>query len=253
MKFDREWLQTNVRLALPTIAALAIGTSACFAQSAPEVGDLDSLLAAKDWNKLGAALSSPDRDEKKSLEWLDAKLLSSGLYFVSWLYARELWSDANQATVGTLQRDMRLTAGAVTLYTAAVILVDGSKCEDQTAPAHRMDQLFQARAGTLAFMKQQQPANKQTAIDFAVALEAKTAAARGSDDLVCRDGMAQMRAGLERGIQHPVPNAPGAVGKTVAVEAPSDWRPTILPEQNYIPKQEIARAKLRAMLANLVM
>ena len=100
-------------------------------------------------------------------------------------------------------------------------------------------------------MKQQQPANKQKAIDFAVALEAKTAAARGSDDLVCRDGMAQMRAELERGnnMRSRTECAGSAWVKTVAVEAPSDWRPTILPEQNYIPKQEVARAKLKAMLA----
>jgi hypothetical protein len=253
MRLDRHRPKTAVRLVLPTIGTLAIATHACFAQSAPGEGDLDSLLAAKDWNKLSTALSRPDRDEKKSLDWMKAKLLSGGWYLVSVLYARDLWSISTQARVDDPEKDLRLTAGMVALYSAAVILVDGSKCDDQTAPAHRMDQLLQARAATLTFMKQQPPATKQKAIELAVALEAKTAAARGSDDLLCRDGMAQIRAGLERGTQHPVPTAPGAVGKSVAVEAPPDWRPTILPEQDYVPKQEAARAKLKATLAQFVM
>jgi hypothetical protein len=253
MKFDRHTVQASARLAASIATALMIGTHGCFAQPAPGDGDLDSLLAAKDWNKLATALSRPDRDEKVSLDWMKAKLLSGGWYLVSVLYARDLWSIGTQTKVDDPQKDLRLTAGMVTLYTAAVILVDGSKCDDQTAPAHRMDQLLQARAATLAFMKEQPPATKQKAIELAVALEAKTAAARGSDDLVCRDGMAQIRAGLERGTQHPVPTAPGAVGKSVAVEAPPDWRPTILSEQDYAPKQEAVRAKLKPTLAQFVM
>ena len=200
-----------------------------------------------------AALSRPDRDEEKSLEWMDAKLQSGGWYLISVLYARDLWSIGNKAKVDDPQKDLRLTAGIVTLYTAAIILIDGLKCEDETAPGHRIEQLVFPRAATLSFMKQQPEANKQKAIELAVALEAKTAAARGSDDLVCRDGMAQMRAGLERGTQHAVPTEPGHVGKSVAVEAPPDWRPTILPEADYIPKQEATRAKLKAMLAEFVM
>jgi hypothetical protein len=253
MTFDRERLRTNARPALTMIAALVFTTSACLAQSAWDVGDLDPLLAAKDWNKLGAALSSPARYENKAIDWLDARLKSEGYFFVGWLYARELWSDSNHAATDALQRDLRLTAGAVTLYTAAVILVDGAKCEDQTAPVHRMDQLFQARGVTLAFMKQQLGTDKQRAIDFAVALEAKTASARGSDDLVCRDGMAQMRAGFDHGTLHQVPTAPGAFGKTVEVEAPPDWRPTVLAEADYRPKQEAVRANLSATLAKLIM
>lgn len=253
MKLDRHTVQASARLMASIVTALMIGTHGCFAQSAPGDGNLDALLAAKDWNKLGAALSRPDRDEKTSLDWMKAKLLSGGWYFVSVLYSRDLWSIGALAKVDDPQKDLRLTAGMVTLYTAAVILVDGSKCEDRTAPAHRMDQLFQARVATLAFMKRQPPVNKQKAIELAVALEAKTAAARGSDDLVCRDGMAEMRAGLERGTQHTVPTAPGAFGKSVAVEAPPDWHPTILPEQDYVPKQEAARAKLKTTLANFVM
>jgi hypothetical protein len=253
MKFDRHTVQASARLAASIATALLIGTLGSFAQSAPGDGDLDSLLAAKDWNKLGAALSRPGRDERRSLDWMKAKLLSGGWYLVSVLYERDLWVIGNQAKVDDPQKDLRLTAGMVTLYSAAVILVDGAKCEDQTAPAHRMDQLLQARGATLAFMKQQSLATRQKAIELATALEAKTAAARGSDDLVCRDGMAQMRAGLERGTQHKVPTAPGAVGKTIAVEAPPDWRPTILPEQDYLPKEEAARATLKATLAKFVM
>jgi hypothetical protein len=219
VKFDRHTVQASTRLAASIVTALVIGIHACFAQSAPDEGDLDSLLAAKDWNKLRASLSRPDRDVRESLDWMKAKLLSDGWYLVSVLLARDLWSIGAQAKVDDPEKDLRLTAGFVTLYTAAVILVDGSKCEDQTAPALRMDQLLQARAAALAFMKQQLPANKQKAIELAVALEATTAAARGSDDLVCRDGMAQMRAGLERGTQHTVPSAPGVFGKSVAVEA----------------------------------
>ena len=249
MKFDREWLQTNVRLALPTIAALAIGTSACFAQSAPEVGDLNSLLAAKDWNKLGAALSSPDRDEKKSLEWLDAKLLSGGLYFVSWLYARELWSDANQATVDDFSEGYA---------------IDRRSCH----PLHGCGHLggwLQMRGSNCS-----RPSNGSIISGAEQGLsrihEAAAASQQADSDRFC--GRVGGKDGCRTRIRRSrLPRRHGANARrtrtrdttprtecagsrrpsTVAVEAPSDWRPTILPEQNYIPEQGIARAKLRAM------
>ena len=101
-------------------------------------------------------------------------------------------------------------------------------------------------------MKEQKPDLKAKIVELAIGLERTTAPLRKDDDLVCRDGMAQMKASLEKGTQQEVPNTTGHYGKTIAVTPPPDWTPTFVPPSVYRPMQERARAGMRESLLSLV-
>jgi hypothetical protein len=104
----------------------------------------------------------------------------------------------------------------------------------------------------LAFLKQQQPDVKSKIIDTAIALEQKTAPLRKDDDLICRDGLDQMRASLEHGTQQEVSTPEGHIGKTIAVTPPADWAPKFVASDVYRPLQDKARAEMRERLLKLV-
>jgi hypothetical protein len=221
--------------------------------SLPSDAELDALVAARNWNALGTALSQPSNPEfARKLSWLSSRLEAGGGLMLGILYARDLWGAGQALHVDDPAKDMRLSAGLISLYTYELIVIDGAKCEDRTAPAHRVDQLFMSRAATLAFLKKQSPELKAKIVDRALALEAGTAKLRQDDDLICRDGMDQMKAGLERGQQHDVATPPGQIGRTVAVEPPADWVPKFVAPDVYKPLQDTTRAGMKAHLLKLL-
>jgi hypothetical protein len=248
---------------LTLVSGVVLFFSAATAQQppapAPSAGlasdtDLDALLAAQNWNELGAALSRPyTKDEiKRKLNWLKTRMENGAGFLVPLLYARDLWVLGNSLKVDDPAKDMRVSAAMISLYAYELIAIDGLKCEDSSAPSHRATQLFGARAATLAFLKQQPPDLKSKIVDIAIALEQKTAPLRKDDDLICRDGMNQMRAGLERGKQQEIPTPEGHIGKTIAVTPPADWVPKFVAPDVYRPLQDKARASMRENLLKLV-
>ena len=168
------------------------------------------------------------------------------------LYARDLWMVGKSQNLADPSKDLRLTAGMITLYTYEIIVIDGAKCEDKTAPTNRINQLFGARRETLAYLKQQSQEQKTYVVNLAVALEKKTANLRREDDLICRDGMEQYRVALERGTQREVPGPDNHVGKVVDLRPPSDWEPNFVAPGIYQPLQEKSRADMRTTLLKLV-
>jgi hypothetical protein len=176
---------------------------------------------------------------------------NGGGFFLALLYARDLWNVGDSAKIADPAKDPRLTAGLISLYAFELIVIDGTKCEDRSAPDNRLSQLLTQRAAALNFLKQQPPDIKGKIVDIAIALERKTAPLRKDDDLICRDGMDQMRAGLERGTQQEVPNTSGHVGKTIAVTPPPDWTPKFVSPDVYSPLQVKARADMRGNLLRL--
>jgi hypothetical protein len=102
----------------------------------------------------------------------------------------------------------------------------------------------------LAFLKQQPRELKSKMVDLAIGLEQKTAPLRADDDLICRGGMDQMKAGLDRHQQAPTPD--GQIGNTVAVAPPPDWSPKLVSPEIYRPVQEKARDEMRENLLKFV-
>jgi hypothetical protein len=105
----------------------------------PSDAELDALLAARKWNDLGAALSNPGSAASfsKNMEWLHTRLDAGGGLMLGLLYARDLWAAGKSLNVADPAKDVRMTAGMITLYTYEIIVIDGTKCEDKSAPGHR--------------------------------------------------------------------------------------------------------------------
>jgi hypothetical protein len=168
------------------------------------------------------------------------------------IYARDLWAIGINLKVSDPNTDMRVSAALISFYAYQITIIDGAKCEDQSALGNRVSQLLNNRAATFAFLKQQPLDLKMKVVEVAIALERKTAPLRKDDDLICRGGMAEMKASLERGTQKEVPNTTGHYGKTIAVTPPPDWTPKFVPPSVYRPMQDKARASMRESLLNLV-
>jgi hypothetical protein len=256
MRFCHSLLITALTLAglLPLSAANAQPQATPTIQPMPSGAELDALWTARKWNDLGAALSHPDSAASftRSMDWLHTRLDAGGGLLLGLLYARDLWLVGESQNVTDPAKDLRMTAAMITLYTYEIIVIDGAKCEDKSAPGHRVEQLLTARRETLAYLRQQPPEWKTNVINIAIAYEKKTAPLRREDDLICRGGLEEIRAGLEKGTQHEVPNTDGHYGKTVDVRPPSDWMPKFVAPSAYQPLQEKARTDMRATLLRLV-
>jgi hypothetical protein len=220
----------------------------------PSDTDLDALLMARNWDALGAALSRPDTNLEiiRKLNWLKTRMENGGGLLLPTIYARDLWAIGINLKVSDPNTDMRVSAALISFYAYEITIIDGAKCEDQSAPSNRISQLLRNRAATLAYLKQQPVDLKMKVVEVAIALERKTAPLRKDDDLICRGGMDEMKASLERGTQQEVPNTTGHYGKTVAVTPPPGWTPKFVPPSVYRPMQEKARADMRESLLKLV-
>jgi hypothetical protein len=220
----------------------------------PSDADLDALLAVRNWDALGAALSRPGTNEEivRKLNWLKTRMENGGGLLLPTIYARDLWAIGINLKVSDPNTDMRVSAALISFYAYEITIIDGAKCEDQSAPGNRVSQLLRNRAATFAFLKQQPLDLKMKVVEVAIALERKTAPLRKDDDLICRGGMDEMKASLERGTQKEVPNTTGHYGKTVAVTPPPNWTPKFVPPSVYRPMQDKARADMRESLLNLV-
>ncbi len=234
--------------------ALAQVSQPAQAAVVPSDQELDALLAARDWNGLGAALSQPTgRDARaRAMSWLRTRIDAGGGSFLSFLYARDLWLLGRALDVNDPKTDLRVTAAMITLYAYEVLQIDGARCEDDTAPARRIEQLLAARRETLAYIATKPADLRARVVEVALALERRTAPLRREDDLICRGGLEEMQAGLKRGTQREVRTPPGGFGRTVEVQPPANWNPTFVSPEIYRPLQDRARAGMKAALLKLV-
>lgn len=246
-------------LCVMTWLAVFVFTGSALAQGQPAVpsdAQLDALLTARDWNRLGAALNSSRAPEwgLHRMNWFQSRLDAGGGSFLGFMYIRDLWGYGNAAKNDDPAKDTRLTAGMIWLYTYELIAIDGAKCEDRTAPAHRVEQLSttEPNRSVLAYLKAKPPDLKDQVIGVAIAFERKTAPLRKEDDLICRDGLEQMQAGIAAGTTHDVPTPAGGYGKTVAVEAPPGYAPKYLPIDKYAPARDQARANMKTILSKIL-
>jgi len=234
--------------------AVAQNQPATTIEALPTDAALDALLAARDWNKLGMVLSRPTDAASfgRRLNWLHSRIDAGGGSLLPQLFARDLWVVGIQQNVDDPTKDLRLTAGMMTLYSYELDVIDGAKCEDHSAPGHRIDQLMVNRAATFKYLQALPEYQKDNVVNIAIALERKTAPLRKEDDLICRNGLEEMRAGLERGAQREVPAAAGQYGRQVEVTTPPGWTPKFVAPEVYRPLQESARSQMRAGLLKIV-
>lgn len=240
---------TNLLLHFTAIAQVEPSAAAV-----PSDAELDAMLAARNWTGLSAVLWALRVDTAVRLQnWLHTRIVSTGgALLLDLVYIRNLWLAGNAKKIDDPVKDPLVNAGAMALYTYAIIIIDGSKCEDVSAPESRRMHLLTDYGEALRFLKGRPASVKSTAVDAAISLEEMTAPVRKDDDLICRAGMAQIMAGLERGTQQEIPNRPGVPGRSIGVTPPPDWAPKFASPEVYKPKQAEARAMMPELLHNLM-
>src|SRR5271157_5849014 len=111
----------------------------------------------------------------RKLEWLRSRILAGGPSLLGFSYVRDTWRVGINVKEPDPNKDLRTTAGMFTLYTLELIIIDGAKCEDQSAPGHRAEQLVQFGGPALAYLGTQSNEFVADTVDSAIALEKKTA------------------------------------------------------------------------------
>jgi hypothetical protein len=253
----------SIALLLATPVITTVAPAAAQAQQQPAVGglpsneQLDALVAAKKWNELSDALAEvTDADQfARKLDWLKAKVDAGGGLPLVLAYTQGLW-DAGQSNSSANpsadpDKDLRVTAAFMLLYTYALIAVDGVKCEDQSAPGHRLDQVLEMDVPVLKFLKARPRKLKDKLIAGAINYEKFTAPLRKDDDVMCRGGLHEIMAGLEHGTTHEEPTTTGQAGQSIAVQAPPDYAPQFLAPKAYQPLQVKARSLLKSNMTVL--
>jgi hypothetical protein len=218
--------------------------------------NLDRLLAAKDYKALGETIGKVStRDELWSnLGWLKDRMMSGESAYVSMLYARVLWNAAAPLPAKE-QSPLRQTAAMATLYAYAAIKIDGTRCGDRSAPAHRVQQLAGWNPEVWSFLASLAEADRVQILTLVPLLEARTAARRdlnGDVEFLCRAGMEEMSYNLSHGTSREVPRAPGQFGRQIVVSGDGKYKPSERPDAEWKPEAAKLRASLPQILAGEV-
>lgn len=211
-------------------------------------------LDAKDYVNLKGTLdtwTSADRAQR-SLDWSKAKMMEGNTILVAYIYAGNLWRLGNSSPPSSPYAELKSTAAMVTLYAFAVIMVDGQKCKDASAPGHNIEvNLRNWGKTTWAYLASLPASEREKIISIALELERKTAPVRGNDRFVCGGGMSEWaQADLSRGKEVPTP--PGGVGRTVLVPNNPDYVPELKLPPEYEQQQANVRARLHDMIAAIL-
>ena len=222
------------------------------ASALPSNEQLDALVAAKKWNELADVLAQAEgEDFGRKLDWLKTKVDGGGGLPLVLAYTQSLWDVGRSNPNADPDKDLRVTAALMLLYSYALIAVDGVKCEDQSAPGHRFEQVLEMDAPILKFLKARPQKLKDKLIGGAIGYEKFIAPLRKDDDVLCRGGLHEIMAGLESGTTHQEPTTTGQAGQSYSVEAPPDYAPKFLTPKEYQPLQAKARATLKSNMTVL--
>jgi hypothetical protein len=218
--------------------------------------ELDALLSQRNYTKLNQIFRDTNKfeDAVLNMNWQRNKVFSGASAFVNFGYIANL--DRLGNTLGAVKgAEITKTAILMLLYTYELILIDGQKCKDVSAPGHRKDQLltgFPSLRKSIAALSDE---DMDKLVKLAVEMEGLTARSRTDDDYLCRGGMAEMTAALKKygdNATREVPTPPGGIGKTMEVKTDPDFKPEFLGKEVASPKQAELRAKLPEILKNLV-
>jgi hypothetical protein len=243
-------------LTTPIIAPVELAAAQAQQQSAtsalPSNQKLDALVEAKRWNDLADVLAPAEgEDFIRKLDWLKTKVDGGGGLPLVLAYTQSLWDVGRSNPNTDPDKDLRVTAALMLLYSYALMAVDGMKCDDVSAPGHRLDQVLEMDAPILKFLKARSQKLKDKLIAGVIGYEKFTAPLRKDDDVLCRGGLHEMMAGFENGTTHKEPTTTGQAGESYVVEAPPGFAPEFLAPKVYQPLQIKARAALKANLMHL--
>jgi hypothetical protein len=175
--------------------------------------------------------------------------------FVSMLYSRLLWVAASEFP-DEARRQWQQTAVMASVYAFAAITVDGSRCGDRSAPAHRQEQLLTVwNPEVWRFASTLSAEERQTVARLAVLIERKTAQRRdvtGDVDFLCRAGLEETSYNLQHGTQKEETPVPGQIGRRITLTGDGKYVPSERPDSEWRKDSASVRAGLPAALAGLL-
>jgi len=225
------------------------------------VTDLDAALAKSDYDTLNRARAAITDGNALLLfmNWEQVRSFNGeGGFYLSTRYMSDLWdvgsAMAAQGRQGQAGSDLRVTAVFMGLYSYELLVLDGTKCADSSAPGHRMDQL--ATSPVWSFANSIDNAEREKMLDYVVKLEALTASKRRNDQALCQGGMLDIMQSLqalaEQGkAPQEVPTPPGQIGRTYELPPPEGGAQFLDPKI-WQPEQEKLRAGVRERLEDLL-
>ena len=214
---------------------------------------LEAVLATKDYKKLGATILSVSRPEdlRSDLDWLKDKMMSGQTAWVTMLYARLLWS-ASENLAPETQSQLKQTAAMATLYAYAAIQIDGERCGDRSAPAHRLQQLMAWNPDIWPFIGSLPEADRSMIVKLVPLLERRTAARRdeqGDVEFLCRSGLEETSYNLQHGGSREVAARPGQIGRQIELYGDGKYKPSERPLAEWKAEAERRRTALPGTIA----
>ena len=214
---------------------------------------LEAVLATKDYKKLGATILSVSRPEdlRSDLDWLKDKMMSGQTAWVTILYARLLWS-ASENLAPETQSQLKQTAAMATLYAYAAIQIDGERCGDRSAPAHRLQQLMAWNPDIWPFIGSLPETDRSMIVKLVPLLERRTAARRdeqGDVEFLCRSGLEETTYSLQHGGSREVAARPGQIGRQIELYGDGKYKPSERPLAEWKAEAETRRAALPGTIA----
>lgn len=220
---------------------------------------LDALMSQQDYlhltQTLAGAAGGKNTGEPDGalitagLDWARARTLDGAGLAVPAIYSALLWRTAD---LNSDYGHLRQTSAAMALYALLVVLADGPKCADKTAPEHHMNtilQQYRRQFDELAKLPAQQ---RQKIADLAIQLEARLAPKRQNDMYLCRYGLQEHRDMAEKlgdKAYVEVPAKPGQIGRQMELQSELDYTPQFKPREVWEPEQAAARAKFPELVA----
>jgi hypothetical protein len=214
--------------------------------------DLDAMLAHKQYAELKARLASASDPDQVflNMNWERLQVYNGAGFLVSYLYMKDAWRLGSG--LGGKGEGIKQTAAAFYLYNLMLTAVDGERCADSSAPAHRHEQLIEQSADLIAYLRGLSKADRAKVGTVALAIESMTWPVRTNDNVLCSGGLDELTQGLKAQGDKPlreVPNAPGMLGKTYVVPAPSGGaEPRFVSAEAAAPRMAAARASLAGEL-----
>lgn len=218
--------------------------------------ELDAMVSQGRFVDMTRRLTSANNvnDVLLDMNWEQARIFNGGGFIIALSYMRDLWRTGSYLPPPNGDQ-LKRSAGAMLLYTFALIRIDGPQCGDPTAPGHRMDQLGQQGQSIFAFIKTLPRADRMRLGTAALKIEAATAPVRTQDEVLCRDGLQQSLANTKAWGDKPAPETPcppGMFGTCRSIPDDPKFKVQFLSPEQWKPKQAAARDQMPGQLTQLL-
>jgi hypothetical protein len=216
-----------------------------------DAAELDVLLRNNDETALALRLRqvSTAQDLLLNTNWEQHAVYQGAGFIVSYQLMVDLWHLA-EAQPDQNNDETKENSALFFLYTLDLIMTDGPKCQDDTAPGHRADQVFFENRSVLRYLMTLPVPERMLVGTASLHIESATAALRQNDTVLCSDGLAEFKAAMAADAQH-IPAPAGAVGKSY-VYVPPGYQPGFVAPAQWQPKQAQARANLPDFLTHFL-